>query len=83
MKVYVPFMAYHDKVGATLASILRVYDGTKLVAVQQQNARLAVDQSVTFSINFKPVHGKRYTLVANVNDIHAQHDKRTVILQTT
>jgi polysaccharide biosynthesis protein PslG len=83
VKVYVPFMAYHDAIGTRLASILRLYDGKKLVDVQQENLVLAVDQSVSLSLNFKPVRGKQYTLIADVNDIHAQHDKRTVLLQTT
>lgn len=83
VKIYVPFIAYHDVKGTSVATILRVYDGKKLVAVQQRSTRLAADQSVSLSVDFRPVHGKQYTLVADVNDIHAQHDKRTIVLQTT
>ncbi len=82
VKVYVPFMAYHNVTGTTLAIIYRVYDRGKLVAVQQQNKKLAVDESVSLSVNFKPAHGKQYVLNADVHDLGGQHDRRTVVLQT-
>jgi hypothetical protein len=83
VKVYVPFIAFHDPRGATIAVTSKVYDGKKLVAVQFDNKKLAVDQSVTVTIRFKPVKGKSYRMVADASDVHAQHDDRTIILQTT
>lgn len=83
VKVYVPFIAYHDVRGTKVHIRIRIFDGKKLVAIQDENKPLGVDQSVSLSVDFKPTHGKQYTLVADVNDIHAQHDKRTVVLQTT
>jgi Cellulase (glycosyl hydrolase family 5) len=84
VKVYVPFMSYHDPIGATLHIETTLYlNGKKLNADESQNKPLGVDQSVNLTLNFKPVHGKQYTLVVITNDIHAQKDKRTIILQTT
>jgi hypothetical protein len=83
VKVYVPFLAYHDARGTTVAVTSKVYDGKKLVAAQFDNKKLAVDQSVTVTIRFKPVHGKTYRMVADASDVHAQHDERTIVLTTT
>ena len=55
-------------VGVTYA----VYDGKKVVAVGQPRATIAADQSVTFTVKFKPAKGKSYTMTAIVNDKHGQ-----------
>ena len=83
VKVYAPFMAYHDPPGATVSILLEVLDGKKKLTVQQENRQLAVDQSVTVSLAFKPVHGKQYVLKVDVHDQHGQHDRRVIVLQTT
>ena len=84
IKVYVPFMAYHDPRGAKLHIKVTIYlNHKKLSADQQFNEPLAVDQSVTLPLKFNPLRGKEYAVVADVNDIHAQHDKRTIMLETT
>jgi hypothetical protein len=84
VKVFVPFIAYHDARGTTVHIKISVYlNGKKLAADQQVNTKLSVDQSVSFLLNFKPLHGKQYAVVADVSDIHAQHDKRVVVLQTS
>ena len=83
-KVYVPFMAYHDPRGTKLHIKITIYqNGKKINANQQENQPLAVDQSVTVALKFMPQRGKQYTVIANVNDIHAQHDQRTIFLETT
>jgi hypothetical protein len=83
VKVYVPFMTYHDVIGSKLGAMIRVYDGKKLILVQPSGGRLRIDQSVSLLVNFKPVSGKEYRMIADVSDIHGQHDKRTIILQAT
>jgi hypothetical protein len=84
IKVYVPFMAYHDSRGAKLHVKVTIYLNHKRINADQQfNVSLAVDQSVTLPLKFTPVKGKEYAVVANVNDIHAQHDQRTIILETS
>jgi hypothetical protein len=84
LKVYVPFMAYHDPRGTKLHIKITIYlNHKKINADQSLNAPLEVDQSVTFPLKFMPVHGKEYAVVANVNDVHAQHDQRTIMLETT
>ena len=83
VKVYVPFMAYHDPRGTTIATIFRLYDGKKLVDVEQANSAIAVDQSVSLIVHYHPAHGKQYVLTADVHDQHGQHDRRAVVLQTT
>jgi hypothetical protein len=83
VKVYVPFIAYHDARGSRVHIKARIFLDNRLVANQDQNQTLAVDQSVTLSLNFNPKKGKEYKLIADVNDIHAQHDKRTIMLETS
>jgi hypothetical protein len=83
VKVYVPFIAYHDARGTTVSILLEVLDGKKKIAVQQENTELAVDQSVTLSLKFTPIHGKTYVLNADVHDQNGQHDRRTIVLETT
>jgi hypothetical protein len=84
VKVYMPFMAFHDPPGTKLRLKISLYlNGKHLDANQQATAQLAVDQSVTFPVKFGPQHGKQYTMIVIANDIHNQQDRRTVVLQTT
>ena len=48
VKVFVPFIAYHDRPGAIVGVTYRVFGGNKLLAVHQVRLRLAFDGSVTF-----------------------------------
>jgi hypothetical protein len=84
VKVYMPFMAFHDPPGTKLHLKISLYLGkAHLNANQQANVPLAVDQSVTFPVKFSPQHGKQYTMIVIANDLHNQQDRRTVVLQTT
>jgi hypothetical protein len=84
IKVYIPFLAYHDPRGAKLhAKITISQNGKHIDANQQLNVVLQVDQSVILPLKFKPVAGKQYLVTANVNDVHAQHDQRYIVLQTS
>jgi hypothetical protein len=80
VKVYVPFIAYHNRPGALLGVTYRVFSGKKLIQVQQLRAKLARDGSVNFVAKFKPAKGKEYLVTADVGDKGGQHHKRTVAL---
>jgi hypothetical protein len=82
IKLYVPFMTYRTQTGGVLGITYRVYDGRRLVAVGQPSAPLLADQSVAFTVAFRPAKKKTYRLVADVNDASGNHEIRTVAIVT-
>jgi Cellulase (glycosyl hydrolase family 5) len=83
IKVYVPFIAYHDTPGTIVGVTYRVFNSGKLVAVGQPRARLSFsDRSVSFVAKFTPQAGKDYTVTTDVNDPNGWHEKHTIALTT-
>jgi hypothetical protein len=76
----VPFIYYHDKPGTTLGVTYRVYQGKKLVFVQQARAKLQRTGTVSFKLGFKPTKGTEYTVDVDVGDDNGQHQRRTIAL---
>jgi hypothetical protein len=83
LSVYVPFLAYHDAIGAKLGVTYQVFLGKKRVAVGQAGVKLAANQSVSFTAKFNPITGNAYTVNVNVGDKNGQHQVRTVSLTTS
>jgi hypothetical protein len=80
LKVYVPFIAWHDRPGTFVTVSYRVLAGRKQVAVNRVRTRLAGDRSVSFVLKYKPEKGKQYAVTADVVDDHGQHQRRVVAL---
>jgi hypothetical protein len=80
IKLDVPFIAYHNQPGATVGVTYRVYQGRSVIAIAQPRAKLAADQSVTFTAKFKPAKGITYRLDAVVGDKGGQKTTRSVAL---
>ncbi len=80
VRLDVPFLSYHNRVGAVVGITYRVYDGRTVIAVAQPTARIAADQTVSFVAKFKPAKGKSYILNAVVGDKGGQTSKRSVSL---
>jgi hypothetical protein len=83
VKVYVPYMAYQNQSRNVVGITYRVYNGTSLVAIGQPSAPLGADESVSFVADFTPARGKQYTLTADVNDQHGNHETRSVVIVAT
>jgi hypothetical protein len=83
LKVYVPFIAYHDRPGAVVGVTYRVFAGNKQLTTHQARSRLAADGSVSFRLVFKPVRGNQYVVTADVGDKNGQHHKRSIALVTS
>jgi Cellulase (glycosyl hydrolase family 5) len=83
ISVYVPFLAYHDAIGAKLGVTYQVFLGKKRVAVGQAGVKLAANQSVSFTAKFNPIKGNAYTVNVNVGDKNGQHQVRTISLTTS
>jgi hypothetical protein len=82
LKVFVPFLSFHDDVGSTLGVTYRVFDGAKQMAYGQPTALLAPDQSVTVSLaGLKPQKGHTYRVTAAVNDTNGNIVTRTATLK--
>ena len=80
VKVDVPFLAYHDFVGAPVGVTYRVFLGRAVAAIGQPRVTIAPDQTVSFKVKFKPARGQTYLMTVDVNDRHGQHAKRTIAL---
>jgi hypothetical protein len=80
IRLYVPFMTFQNIASAVLGITYRVYDGTKLLVVGQPAVPLKPDESLSFTPDFVPVKGKTYTLTADVNDAHGNHELRNVAI---
>jgi hypothetical protein len=83
VKVFVPFLAYHDAIGKSLTVAYKVYNGKHLISSFKAKSKLGGDDSASFLVGLRPVHGKQYTVSADVYDQHGQHQKRTIVLMTT
>jgi aryl-phospho-beta-D-glucosidase BglC (GH1 family) len=80
LSVDVPLLAYHDPHGTSLGLTYRIYDGKKLIQVQQLRTKLTKMGSVSFVAKFKPSKGKQYTANVAVGDSHGQKVVRTLAL---
>ncbi|HZQ04820.1 MAG TPA: cellulase family glycosylhydrolase [Gaiellaceae bacterium] len=80
VKVFTPFIAYHDPAGAVVLITYRVYKGSKLVFVAQETSRLNGQQQVPVNVKFKPARKTPYLLTVDIGDKHGQHEKRAIAL---
>jgi hypothetical protein len=80
VKVDVPFLTYHDFAGTPVGVTYKIYQGRSVAAVGQPRTKIAVDQTVSFKVKFKPAKNTTYLMTVDVNDIHGQHSSRTVAL---
>jgi hypothetical protein len=80
VKVFAPFIAYHDPPGASLLVTYRVYLGKKLVSVAQAGARLNNLQEVPVVVKYKPTKGKEYVVTFVIGDKHGQVQRSAVAL---
>jgi uncharacterized protein (DUF2147 family) len=71
--VAVPRLASVTEPGTSLGVTYRVYDGKKLITVDQESPVLSTTGSVTFAVDFKPAAGKTYELEMDVNDPSGNH----------
>lgn len=73
LNVPVPRLAAVTPAGSPIGVNYRVYDGKKLVDVDQATPPLRVDQSVSFRASFKPDAGKTYTVDIDAGDVSGNH----------
>jgi glycosyl hydrolase family 39 (putative alpha-L-iduronidase) len=82
VKVDVPFMAYRNIPGQVVGVTYRVFLGRSVAAIGQPQAPIQPDQTISFKVNFKPAKASSYTLTADVNDRHGQHETLRMLIQT-
>jgi hypothetical protein len=80
VRVDVPFLTYHDSPGTTVGVTYRIFQGKSVAAIGQPRTKIAVDQTITFKVRFKPAKGATYTMTVDANDRHGQFAKRTISL---
>jgi len=83
VKLDVPFIAYHAKPGSPVGVTYLVLSGKndKSAAAQgQPRVELAADETVTFTVKFKPAKGALYPMKVVVNDREGQAVTRWVEL---
>jgi hypothetical protein len=79
-KVYVPLFTYYDVPGTRVGVTYSVFEGRGIAASGQPLVTLAPDQTVTFTVKFKPQKGFNYTMSVVVNDRHGWIQKRLISL---
>ena len=84
IKVYVPFLAYHDPPGTTIGVTYKVTQGKKSLAVGQPQAKIAgADRSISFVAKFVPVKGQAYSVTVDANDKNGWQEHHVVAVTTT
>jgi Glycosyl hydrolase catalytic core. len=79
-KIAVPLFSYYDTPGTPIGVTYLVFQGKAVAAEGQPRVTLAADQTVSFTVKFKPAKGVTYTMTVNANDKHGWKVKRTVTL---
>jgi hypothetical protein len=79
-KIFVPIFTYHDTPGSPVGVTWGVIEGNDVAAAGQSRVTFSADQTVTFTVKFKPTKGVAYTMTADVNDKHGFHQKRIIRL---
>jgi hypothetical protein len=79
-KITVPLFSYYDTPGAPIGVTWSVFEGKAVAALGQPRVRLSANQTVTFTVKFKPAKGVTYTMTINANDKHGWKVKRTIAL---
>jgi hypothetical protein len=78
VKFYPALLRFYSAPGETIGMTLRVFDNGKLVTSAQPTAPMGFDGSVTVRAPFSPAKGKTYTVTAEMNDPHGNHQTRSV-----
>ena len=78
LKLYAPFMAYQNGVGTSIGMTYRVIQGGTVIAIGQPAPALGRDQSLSFTADFVPKKGKRYTVAADLNDVSGNQTQKTL-----
>jgi Cellulase (glycosyl hydrolase family 5) len=76
----VPFLAYHDSPGAVVGVDYKVFFGKSNSAEGQPQAVISPDQTITFTVKFRPQKGFYYLMIVEVNDKHGQRARRVIAL---
>ena len=79
-KIAVPLFSYYDPPGTPIGVTWLVFQGKAVAAEAQPRVTLSADQTVTFTVKFKPAKGVTYTMTVNANDRHGWKVKRIVTL---
>jgi hypothetical protein len=78
VKFYPALLRFFSAPGETIGMTLRVFNNGKLVTSAQPTAPMGFDGSVTVRAPFSPAKGKTYTVTAELNDPHGNHQTRSV-----
>ena len=75
-----PLFSYYDTPGTPIGVTYSVFEGRAVAAFGQPRVTLSADETVTFTVKFKPAKGVTYTMTINANDKHGWKVKRTIAL---
>ena len=79
-KIFMPLFTYYDLPGTPVGVTYSVFQGKGVAASGQPRVMFSADQTVNFTVNFKPAKGATYTMTVVVNDKHGWIQKRIVTL---
>jgi Cellulase (glycosyl hydrolase family 5) len=82
VKFAVPRLAAVTPAGTPVGLNYKVFDGSKLVVVDQAAPTLRSDMTITFTPSFTPAAGKTYSIVMDANDPSGNHAVGTYALVT-
>jgi hypothetical protein len=82
-KIFVPLFTYYDTPGTPVGVTWIVRLGKAVAAEGLPRVKYSADQSVSFTVKFKPAVGVNYTMTVDVNDKHGFHQTRVVRLVPT
>jgi hypothetical protein len=81
--MYVPYLGYYADPGAQVGMTYVVTEGGRRIAIGQPVATLAADDSITFTVDFKPVKGHTYTVTATANEINGHTEVRSALIKAS
>jgi hypothetical protein len=73
-------LAYRSGVGSQVGMTYRVFQGSRLLVVEQPVARIARDGWITIRPRFTPARGRTYRLQVEIGDVNGNKVERTITL---
>ena len=73
-------LAYRSGVGSQVGMTYRVFQGSRLLVVEQPVATIARDNWITIRPRFTPARGRTYRLSVEVGDVNGNKVERTITL---
>lgn len=81
--MYMPYLGYYSEPGAQIGMTYVLTEGSKKLAIGQPVVPLGADDSITFTLDFKPLKGHTYTVTATANEANGHSEVRSALIKTS